>query len=227
MEPSRRNSASRRSVILALAGGVLLVTSTAYADTRIAVASKNSVPPAPKESRNLPIDVASSNVDYKGDTVVFKDVVITQGETKVQADHAHATRLDDFENSHWTFEGNVRISGEQRGNLRSDQAVVEFRNSRIAKATVTGDPAEFEQKRADADLTARGRARQIVYDVGDGTIRLSTDAWLSDGRNEISGPELVYNIREQAVQAATRPGSEDKIHIKIEPKGTEDSQSKP
>jgi len=213
--------------MLALAVGSLLVAGAAFAETRIAAANKESIPSAPKDARKLPIDVASSNVDYKGDSVVFKDVVITQGETKVQADHAHATRLDDFDNSHWTFEGNVRIFGEQHGNLRSDQAVVEFRNSRISKATITGNPAEFEQKRTDSDLTARGRAKEIVYDVGDGTIRLSTDAWLTDGRNEISGPELVYNIREQAVQAATRPGSEDKIHIKIEPKGTEDPQEKP
>src|SRR5205823_8973381 len=39
---------------------------------------------------------------------------------------------------------------EQHGNLRSDQAVVEFRDNHIARATVTGKPAEFEQQRTDS-----------------------------------------------------------------------------
>ena len=39
---------------------------------------------------------------------VFNDVVISQGETRVQAEHARATGLN-FANSKWTFEGNVRI----------------------------------------------------------------------------------------------------------------------
>ncbi|MEV9454988.1 hypothetical protein AB0215_30870, partial [Klebsiella pneumoniae] len=89
--------------------------------THLAVVSKDSLPPLSKSSRKLPIDVVSSKIDYKGDTVIFDDIVITQGETRVQADHAHATGLDNFDNSHWTFEGNVRINGEQHGSLKSDQ----------------------------------------------------------------------------------------------------------
>ncbi|HUI62222.1 MAG TPA: lipopolysaccharide transport periplasmic protein LptA [Steroidobacteraceae bacterium] len=191
---------------------------------RIATASKDALPPLSKDARKLPIEVASSHVDYKGNSVSIKDVVITQGETKVQADHAHATGLD-FDNSHWTFEGNVRIVGEQHGSLRSDEAVVEFRDNHIEKATITGNPAEFEQKRADTSATARGHAQQIVYDVSEGTVRLSNDAWLTDGRNEISGPELVYSIREQRVQAAAT--GDGQVHITITPQSGDDSSRKP
>jgi lipopolysaccharide transport protein LptA len=211
----------------ALAVAAVLALNVASAVTHIAAVNKNSVPPPSREARKLPIDVASSKVDYKGDTVNFQDVVITQGETKVQADHAHATGLDNFDNSHWTFDGNVRINGEQHGSLKSDQAVVEFRNKYISKATITGNPAEFEQKRTDTAEVARGHAREIVYNVTDGTVRLSNDAWLSDGHNEISGPELVYNIREQRVQAATPPGSDDKVHILIDPNAAGDPNKKP
>ena len=63
-------------------------------------------------------------------------------------------------------------------------------------------------------------------------MRLSQDAWLSDGTNEISGPLLVYNIRaqrvqaaaqpgtDQRVQAATQPGSDQRVHITITPQST-------
>ena len=215
-----------RALMPAIISSIALM-SAASAAPHVAAVTRNSVPHVSKDARKLPIDVASSKVDYKGDSVVFQDVVITQGDTKVQADHAHATGLDDFDNSHWTFDGNVRINGEQHGSLKSDQAVVEFRNKYISKATVTGNPAEFEQKRTDTDLTARGHAHEIVYNVNDGTIRLSNDAWLSDGHTEISGQELVYNIREQRLQATAKPGGDDKVHIIIPPKPDEDPNKKP
>ncbi len=215
--------------------------------THFAAAGKEALPPIPRDARKLPIDVASSHVDYKGATVVFQNIVITQGDTRVQADHAHATDIDDFQNSHWTFEGNVRINGEQHGSLRSDQAVVEFRNNHISKATINGNPAEFEQRRADNDQTARGRAQQIVYDLSDGTVVLSNgtcraqppgdgaatggrdkcDAWLSDGHNEISGPQLVYNIREARIQASTQQGSDERVHIILAPHSDEEHSKNP
>ena len=218
-------SRARRAAGLLACGW--LFTLTASAGTHVAAVSKDSLPPVSKDARKLPIDVSSSHVDYKGDTVVFHDIVITQGDTKVMADHAHATDIDDFQNSRWTFEGNVRINGEQHGSLRSDEAVVEFRNNHISKATITGSPAEFEQKRSDTDQTARGRAHQMVYDLSNGTVRLSNDAWVSDGRNEISGPELVYSIREQRIQASTQQGSDQRVHIRIPSPASDDSGKKP
>ena len=203
----------------------IAAVSASAAATHIASVNKKSVPAPSKAARKLPIDIASSRVDYKGDTVDFQNVTITQGATKVQADRAHATGLDNFDNSRWTFEGNVRINGEQHGSLKSDAAVVEFRNNYISKATVTGNPAEFEQKRTDTDEVARGHAREIVYNVSDGTVRLSNDAWIWDGHNALSAPELVYNIREQHVQAAAQPGNQ--VHLTIDPNKTEDPNKKP
>jgi lipopolysaccharide transport protein LptA len=191
--------------------------------------------PAPKPTaapQQLPgeqpikLDAASSEVDYKTNTVVFKDVIISQGAMRVQADHARATGLN-FANSKWSFEGNVRISAEERGNLRSDSAVVEFRDNRILRATVTGKPAEFEQKRAASEQMARGHADKIVYDVGEGTVRLADDAWLTDGQSEISGPLLVYDIRAQRVQAATQPDSGERVRITIQPNAPPESGKDP
>jgi len=170
----------------------------------------------PTHQLPITVDAASSEVDYRTNTVVFSQVVISQGAMRVQADHAHASGLN-FANSRWTFEGHVRIDAAPSGSLRSDQAVVEFRDNHIARATASGKPAQFEQPRADSQQMARGHADEIVYDVNEGTVRLSNDAWLSDGVNEISGPLLVYNIRAQRVQAATQPGSDQRVHITITP----------
>jgi lipopolysaccharide export system protein LptA len=177
-------------------------------------------PAAEPDRSSLPIslDAASSDVDYKSQTVVFKDIVITQGDIRVEAQRARATGGLNFENTRWTFEGGVRIHVEQRGSLSSDQAIVDFQDNRISKATITGSPAQFEQQRTDAEGMARGRAGEIIYEVGTGTVRLANDAWLSDGRTEISGPLIVYNIRAEQVQAAASPGEKERVRITIGPK---------
>jgi lipopolysaccharide transport protein LptA len=199
---------------------VLLVTAVAVATTPGSAAE-----PAGREGPTT-VDASSVEGNLKSGTVHYKDVVITQGDTRVQADRASTTRQD-LNDSRWTFEGNVRIHAEQRGNLRSDQAVVEFKDKRIVRATINGSPAEFEQKRADSEQMTHGHANEIVYDVNDGTVRLSNDAWLSDGRNEISGPLLVYNIREQKVEAASQPGTDKRVRIVITPSGKAEPEKKP
>src|SRR5580693_6556655 len=91
--------------------------------------------------QNIFLDAASSEVDYKKNTVEFKDIVISQGDIKVEANHAEAEATGlNFKTGVWTFNGDVRIHVEKRGNLRSDQAVIEFRGSQIVKATITGKP---------------------------------------------------------------------------------------
>jgi lipopolysaccharide export system protein LptA len=175
-------------------------------------------------SQPVVVDAANTEVDYKTKKMIYHDIVISQGATRVQADTAQGAGLN-FSDNKWTFTGNVRITAGLRGNLHSDSAVVEFKDGLISRATVIGKPAEFEQKREGSDQIARGHADKIVYDVAEETVRLSDDAWLSDGQNEISGPLLVYNIRAQRVQASGepgtgQPGANDRIHIIIAPHNT-------
>ncbi len=171
-------------------------------------------------SRDLPVslDAASSEVDYRTNTVNFRDVVISQGGMRVAAQTARATGLN-FENATWNFRGNVRITVDG-GSLKSDEAKVDFAANRISRATIAGSPAQFEQKRAGTSELARGRAGRIEYDVPTGTVKLTQDAWLTDGRNDISGQELVYNVREQRVQAEAKPGNTDRVRITIRPRDT-------
>ena len=168
------------------------------------------------ESDAPPITWEATSLDggFKTQVMHLKDVTITYGKMTVRADRALATS-GDFKNSRWTFDGNVRINADPRGNLRSDEAIVEFVDSQLKRATATGNPAEFDQKRAD-DIIARGHADTIVYEVGAGTVRLSNDAWITDGRNDIRGPVIVYNLVEEHVEATTSPGTE-RVHVTIAP----------
>jgi len=169
------------------------------------------------EPPTISYDASFMDTDFKTQVMHLRDVTITYGKMTVKADRALATARD-FKNSRWTFAGNVRINADPRGNLRSDEAVVEFEDNQLKRATATGAPAEFDQKRTDSDAIARGHANQIVYEVAAGTVRLSNDAWITDGRNDdIRGPVIVYNLREEHVEATTSPGTESRVHVTIAP----------
>src|SRR5215510_13571699 len=169
-----------------------------------------------------PVRVKSDNIDadYKQNNVDLRNVDISQCDVRVRAKNAPAKGLN-TENAHWNFDGDVRIDVENRGNLRANEAEVEFRDNQIAKLNITGTPAEFEQKRKD-DAMARGHAEEIVYDVTGGTVRLASNAWLTDGRIDLKCAQIFYDVRQQAAKCPAQPGSGQRVEFTIpsvKPKG--------
>lgn len=216
---------ARRSALLPISAVALMFLGAAPG---IAIPAAKTAKTEEAHPPAITWDAASLETDMKTHVLHLKDVLITYGTMTVKADRAHATAMD-FKDSRWTFEGNVRINAAPRGNLRSDEAVVEFQDNQLKRATATGNPAEFDQKRADSDQIARGHASTIVYEVGANTIRLSNDAWITDGRNDISSPLIVYNLIEEHVQAfsshegtaesptAPPSGGGSRVHVTLTP----------
>jgi lipopolysaccharide transport protein LptA len=215
---------SLRVLCLALAPLAAFAATAPAAQTRAPAQLGQPVPINPKEKVHL--DCQSGGVNYKTQTMVCSNVVISQGSTRVRADHARGTGGLNFQNSRWIFTGNVQIEAPPRGSLRSDQATVEFRDNRIAGATINGNPAEFEQQRAGDLGMEKGHADEIVYDVSQGTILLSKDAWISDGHNEMSAPSISYSIREQKVLATSGSATQG-VHITITPQSAPKQSSPP
>ena len=167
------------------------------------------------EQQAISLDAQSSELDYKNNNLIFHKVRITQGNMSVAADQAQATGLD-FENSHWVFRGNVRITMDQ-GQLTSDEAEITFSKKLLSKAIVHGNPAAFEQRIAKTGKLAQGRAELIDYDVAKGVVHLSKSAWLSDGQNEIRGESLKYNVLAQNIVAEASEQGSQRVHIIITP----------
>lgn len=165
---------------------------------------------AAADRSRLPIKVEAkaSDFDYKNNVLVFDEITISQGEIRIVAKRAEASGLN-FEDSRWQFSGAVQITMPDSA-MASDTARVRFAGGEIQSATVTGAPATFEQVRKDQQ--AHGRANRIDYDLGRGTVELAGDAWLSDGRNEITGATLVYSTGTQRVI------SDQQVVITIQPK---------
>jgi len=174
-------------------------------------------------------DARTMDADIKTHVMHLTDVTITYGKMTVKADRAFAT-AGDFKNSRWTFDGNVRINAEPRGNLKSDEAVVEFEDNQLKRATATGNPAEFDQKREDSDQITRGHAKEIVYEVGAGTVRLSNDAWVADDKGVMTAPEITYDLRQERVEASTSGSSGTTggpVHVTIPASETPKLDTKP
>ena len=162
--------------------------------------------PAPCANQEIVLEGKPLEMDYRNNNAVLRDVVITQCGVRIQAAEADIKGGLNFENSHMTISGDVRITAEG-GSLSSDKAIVSFRNKLISAATITGTPAQFEQKREDG-TTARGRANTIDYETASGTVSFNTNAFLSYGRNEVTGQQFVYNIRTQSLQQGqAKPGA--------------------
>jgi lipopolysaccharide transport protein LptA len=199
-------------VAVLLGGGCLI--SVAPPASAAAPHPAAAAPQAPQSP--IAIDAVFSRVDYETNTVEFKDVDVSQGDTRVTAERAYAMGVG-FTNSRWTFEGTVIITLKPQGTLRSDQAVVLFSNSGITEATATGKPAQFEQQRMDSGRPVRGRADQIVYNAKQHSVQLSGGAYVSDGRVDVSAPVLVYNVRDEQLEGVSKG---ERVHMTVAPPGS-------
>jgi lipopolysaccharide transport protein LptA len=170
-------------------------------------------------AQQLPItvDADSTSIDYAKNEVVLRKVKISQGGMSIAAEQALATGQSttlNFDDSVWTFRGNVKIITEQ-GLLDSDQADATFAKGVLEKAVIVGKPAVFEQRNPKNGKPVRGHAERIVYDVVKGTITLTKDAWLNNGPDEIHGEQIAYNMLEKKVFANPSEQNSQRVHITI------------
>ena len=87
-------AASRPEISLALLAA-LLVAGAAVPEPSLA---------APNSELPINLEAASSDFDYRNNTLLFRRVRISQGTMQVEADEARANGLN-FENSEWNLSG--------------------------------------------------------------------------------------------------------------------------
>lgn len=172
---------------------------------------------APSKSQIIALDAQSSELDLKSNNMFFRKVRIAQGPMSVTADQGQATQEAlKFENSLWVFRGNVKITMEN-GLLTADEAQIDFIKKLLAKAVAHGKPAEFEQKIEKTGKVAHGHADNIDYDAAKGLVKLTKNAWISDGQNEVHGESFVYNVLTQSIVADAADQGSQRVHIIITP----------
>ena len=175
--------------------------------------------------KTLPInlDADSSEFDRKNNIMFFHHLHITQGVFSIKADEATVAKLD-FENSRWTFIGNVIIESKD-AKAYSDRAEVLFQEHHIANAIMQGGPARFAQVNPENGKTTEGHANTMEYDLASGVIRMSEDAWLSDGANEVSGSRISYDLVSEYIIADSDDNGP--VRMKINPPQNSGAKSTP
>ncbi len=171
---------------------------------------------AQQASEPLPIslDADSSSFDRRSNTVSFEGLRITQGALGIEADKARATGLD-FGNSQWRFSGNVRITIDS-AKILSDSAELQFLDHQLLSAALRGEPAQFEDVAQETGEPILGYANLFEYDTAQGTIRMTEQAFLSEGPNEISGCDLLYDLGRETITASSSECGEP-VRMTIQP----------
>ncbi len=164
----------------------------------------------------ISLDADSSEYDGKSTMVLFKGLRLTQGSMGLEADEGRASKLD-FKDSVWQLSGNVIIDVEN-GHIECDAADLTFSDYKLTLATITGSPASFEMQRPDSTDPTYAEAGRLEYDLVKGIIEFSEQATITENGNQISSSYLVYNIKEQLINARSGGDGDPKVRIIYTPK---------
>lgn len=168
----------------------------------------------------ITLDADESNYDGKSSMLMFRGLRLSQGNLGIQADQGRASQLD-FEDSVWQFAGNVVIEIEN-GRIECDSADLKFSGHLLELATISGSPATFEMQRPDSDVTTHAEAGHLKYDFDAGIIEFSDRAVITEGGNRISSSYLVYNIKEQRINAQSAGDGDERVKITYTPRDSAD-----
>lgn len=168
----------------------------------------------------ISLDADSSEYDGKSTMVVFRGLRLTQGSMGIEADDGRANKLD-FEDSVWQLSGNVIIDVEN-GHIECDSADLTFSNYALILATITGSPATFEMQRPNSPEPTYAEAGRLEYDLAQGIIEFSERAKITENGNQISSSYLVYNIKDQLINAQSGGDGDPKVRITYTPKEAEE-----
>lgn len=168
----------------------------------------------------ITLDADESNYDGKNSMLMFRGLRLSQGNLGIQADQGRASQLD-FEDSVWQFAGNVVIEIEN-GRIECDSADLKFSGHLLELATISGSPATFEMQRPDSDVTTYAEAGRLRYDFNAGIIEFSDHAVITEGGNRISSSYLVYNIKEQRINAQSAGEGDERVKITYTPRDSID-----
>ena len=165
----------------------------------------------------LPISLDADSTDYDGKSsmLMFRGLRLSQGSTNIEADIGRASKLD-FTDSVWHFSGNVIIDVDA-GHIECESAELSFTDTQLRIAMIKGSPATFAMRRPDSDEITYAQAGNLKYDLIAGVVEFSDEAIITEQGNQISSSFLVYNIKEQRLNARSSADGEDKVRITVIP----------
>ncbi len=180
--------------------------------------------------RDQPIRIAAQQAildQRQGITIYSGDVQFSQGSMLVKADRVTAhfnAESQKIEKIH--AEGSPALyqqrtdddTGEMRIEANSVTALFNSTTQRINAIDAAGSPALYQQKPAADKGVISARANNIRYTPNDERLLLLDNASLEQDGASMSASRIVYDIREEVMQAAGQGDSgQERIEIIIPP----------
>lgn len=160
------------------------------------------------------------SLDLPSNRSVCRDALISNGEVDISADQGTGT---DFDDSEWSFDGNVRIAFDSTI-MEADRATFAFMANELISGELSGDPVVLEDFIPDENVQVRVTAQAVSYDNRDGTVKMEGEVSFIQGTRELSGCDLVYNFRDKLVQLGS---SECAVRVIIRPQEGSSSRDSP
>jgi lipopolysaccharide transport protein LptA len=175
----------------------------------------------------LPISLDADSTDYDGKSsmLMFRGLRLSQGTMNIEADIGRASKLD-FKDSVWVFSGNVIIDVDA-GHIECESAELSFTDTQLRLAAIKGSPATFELRRPGTDEITYAQAGNLRYDLTAGVVEFSEEAIITEGGNQISSSFLVYNIKEQRLNAQSSSDGDERVKITVIPDAAADVEEAP
>lgn len=155
----------------------------------------------------------SADLDLRTNRSTSFNVTMTQGSWTLSADEATLAWQDDT-NGEWQLNGRVRLRGPG-SEIDADAAKVIVASNRIQSVNLTGQPATFRQHIEQQGKVAEGKAQSIQYDLGDNSVSLTGNAFISMGQYELANATIVYNLNQQKVVANNPAPSTGRVKGRI------------
>ena len=136
---------------------------------------------------------------------------------------ADSAQLDENKNL-VVYHGSVRMD---QGTMRvtADTMTIELKDQLVVRITAEGDRAHYQQQLKPDESMVYADAKVIVYFTQDERVQLTGNAYLTQNKNEFTGDEIKYDIRQGKVDAqATGNG---KVQMILQPATVSKPQPQP
>ncbi|MBF6057232.1 MULTISPECIES: lipopolysaccharide transport periplasmic protein LptA [Thiomicrorhabdus] len=115
------------------------------------------------------------------------------------------------------YQGQVKIK-QGSFELSGDEVIVKHPNNQLKTLTAKGKPANFQRYIQEEKTWVKGQAEQITYDAKSRIVTLTGNASVEQSsKHRISGPELIYDIEKQTLQANSSPSQKQRISVTLTP----------
>ncbi|QBZ82997.1 Lipopolysaccharide export system protein LptA [Hydrogenovibrio crunogenus] len=109
--------------------------------------------------------------------------------------------------------------------IHGDKVTIFHPNRKVIKAIVIGQPATFKRFLPEEQNWVDGRADTITYHAENRTVLLEGNAFVNqEGKNSISGPEILYNLNDKTLSAKGNKVEKKRITVIFEPEESNTTQ---